>query len=381
MKRSTKILIGSLLVVSIIGITMWARHASQSKQSSGGMKTEAPVKMDIIKKRVIAGSLVPHKEVALKTKIGGTLDKLYVAVGDEVTQGTVIARIKAAPTSSDVISAKKDLQLAQIVLEAATAKYQRNKQLFEKKMLSPAQYETHVKAWKIAREEAAYAQKKLDFVRKGHIEGVKGASNIITATMSGTVAELPCKEGSIVMEQTTHHEGSTLATIADMRVMLFQGSVGEMDVAHLSKGLEFDISLNAIKGKKFSTTLTKVAPKAIKAEQNESIKFAIEGIVKLTQEDKPIIRAGYTAMADIVLEQAINVLAIKERCLPKNEAPSQSPKTQEDAQEANTSFVWVYENNQKVKKPVKLGISNGIYVEVKEGLTESDQVIVEDDSH
>lgn len=86
-------------------------------------------------------------------------------------------------------------------------------------------------------------------------------------------------------------------------------------------------------------------------------------------------------MADIVLEQAINVLAIKERCLPKNEAPSQSPKTQEDAQEANTSFVWVYENNQKVKKPVKLGISNGIYVEVKEGLTESDQVIVEDDSH
>ena len=381
MRRSTKILLGSLLLGAIIGIAVWLLNASKKERLAAAIKTEAPVKMDIINKRVISGSLVPYKEVELKTQIAGILDKLYVAVGDTVTQGTVIARIKALPKSSDVVSAKKALQIAQIALEEAAAKYQRNKQLFEQKMLSPEQYGIHLKAWKIAREEAAYAQKHLDFVLKGHIAGAQGASNMITSTIGGIVSELPCKEGSVVMEHSTFKEGSTIATVADMSAVLFQGKVGEMDVAYLRKGMAFEVSLNAIQGKKFPTILTKVAPKAIKAEKSESIKFAIEGIVQLEQEDKPIIRAGYTAMADIVLEQALDVLAIKEKCLHKADTSTQAPKAQEEGQEENGSFVWVYENNQQVKKPVRLGVSNGIYIEVKEGLTANDQVIVADDSH
>ena len=377
MRRSTKILLGSLLLGGIMGLAVWFLNASKKKRLAAAIKTEAPVKMDIINKRVISGSLVPHKEVELKTQIAGILDKLYVAVGDTVTQGTVIARIKVLPKSSDVVSAKKMLQIAQIALEEAEAKYQRSKQLFEQKMLAPEQYGSHLKAWKIAREEAAYAQKHLDFVLKGHIAGAQGASKMITSTIGGIVSELPCKEGSVVMEHSTPKEGSTIATVSDMSAVLFQGKVGEMDVAYLRKGMAFEVSLTAIHGKKFPTILTKVAPKAIKAEKNESIKFAIEGIVQLEQEDKPTIRAGYTAMADIVLEQAVDVLAIKEKCLHKAETSTQAPKTQAE----NGFFVWVYENNQQVKKPVRLGVSNGIYVEVKEGLTANDQVIVKDDSH
>ena len=381
MRRSTKILLGSLLLGGIMGLAVWFLNASKKKRLAAAIKTEAPVKMDIINKRVISGSLVPHKEVELKTQIAGILDQLYVAVGDTVTQGTVIARIKALPKSSDVVSAKKTLQIAQITLEEAAAKYQRSKQLFAQKMLAPEQYGIDLKAWKIAHEEAAYAQKHLDFVLKGHIAGAQGASNMITSTLGGIVSELPCKEGSVVMEHSTPNEGSTIATVADMSTMLFQGKVGEMEVAYLHKGMAFEVSLTAIQGKKFPTILTKVAPKAIKAEQNESIKFAIEGIVQLEQEDKPTIRAGYTALADIVLEQALDVLAIKEKCLHKAETSTQAPKTQAAAQAENGCFVWVYENNQQVKKPVRLGVSNGIYVEVKEGLTANDQVIVKDDSH
>ena len=382
MKRRIKIRISSLLIGSIIIVTIWSSHASKNKQGSGGMKTEAPVKMNIINKRVIEGSLVPHKEVEIKTQLAGILDKLYVAVGDQVTPGTVIARIKALPKSDEVVRAQKTLHLAQLDLEEAAAKYQRSKQLFEKKMLSPEKYEDQVRAWKKARKQATHAQNELDFVLKGHIAGTKGASNLITSTIDGIIAELPCKEGSVVRELSTYNEGSTIATIADMRTILFEGKVGEMEVAYLRKGMEFEVSLNAIKGKKFTTTLAKVAPKATKTEKEESIKFAIEGTVKIDPTDQASIRAGYTAMADIVLEQATDVLAIKEKCLHQETSSEPSPSTQEGVQKKEPGvFVWVYENGQKVKKSIQLGVSDGIYVEVKEGLTENDQVIVEDDSH
>ncbi len=378
MHRSVKIFIGALLLGSSIGIAIWLLNLSEKKQLAAATKTEKPVSMDIINKRVISGNLVPHKEIALKAQMAGIVDKLYVAVGDKVAKGTPIARIKALPRSGDIEAAEKALRISQLALGAAKARYQRNKQLFEKKMLSLERYEDYVKTWKIAHEEAAYAQKHLDIVRKGQTTGAQVNSNIVKAIIAGIVLELPLQEGSVVMEQSSFNEGSTIANIADMRTVLFQGKVGEMDVGYLSEGMTFEISLNAIKGKKFQTTLTKLAPKAIESRGEESIKFAIEGKVQLKKEDIVAIRAGYTAMADIILEKATDVLAIKEKCLHVEDPSTQAHMLEgEEARKDNTTFVWVYENNQKVKKSVKLGISDGIYVEVKEGLTENDQVIIE----
>ena len=149
-----------------------------------------------------------------------------------------------------------------------------------------------------------------------------------------------------------------------------------MEVVHLSKGMQFEVSLNALKDKKFTTTLTQVAPKAQENKEhkeNQSIKFDIEGKLAIKPADKGSIRVGYTAMAVIVLEQANDVLAIPEKCL--------RPNPEAAAGAADGFFVWVYENSQKVKKPIKLGVSDGIHVEIKEGLTENDQVIVADDTH
>ncbi|MEL7065662.1 MAG: efflux RND transporter periplasmic adaptor subunit, partial [Bacteroidota bacterium] len=309
----------------------------------------------------------------------GVVDKLYVAIGDQIKAGAPVARIKALPKSRDVEGAKKALKIAQIALEEAQAKYERSKRLFEKKMLSPEQYAQYVKVWKTARAEAAYAQKHLDLVRQGHTAGGKESTNIVRATISGLVSELPCKEGSAVMEQSTFNEGSTVATISDMSIVLFQGNVGEMEVAYLYPGMQFDAALNAIQGKKFPVTLTRVAPKPVAdswaSTQGKSVKFAIEGEVQLKKEDRAIIRAGYTATADVVLEKAVDVLAIREQWLHTEASPG------EEALENDTAFVWVYENKQKMKKPVQLGVSNGIYVEVKAGLTENDQVITVDDSY
>lgn len=352
----------SILILGVaIGLFSWLFRA-RKKGLPAAVNTEMPVKMNVIHKKVISGSLAPQKEVKITAQVAGIVDKLYVAVGDSVKPGTVIARIKTQPKCSNVISAKKVLHIAQIELKEAAAKYQRSQQLFEKEMLSPEQYETHVKLWEKAREEEDCAQKQLDLLLKGQVADERSFSNIVTTTIGGVVVDLPYKEGSEVTDSSDMKGGSTLAVIADMGVVFFQGEVGEMDVAYLSKGMQFDIIVHAAKGKKIPVTLTKVAPKSVDRKEEAVPKFPIEGILQLKKGEQAILRSGYTAMADIILEQAMDVWAIKEKSLHKDE---------------NTSFVWVYENNQKVKKPVELGVSDGIYVEVKEGLTESDLVIVE----
>lgn len=381
MRRSTRILIGALLLGSSVGVVMWLLQTSKQRQLATTMKTQAPTKRDVIDKRVISGELVPCQEVALNTDLSGILDKLYVSVGDKVTKGMAIARVKVIPKSSDVERAKKLLHIAQITLEEAEERYQRSKQLLEKTMLSPEQYAKAVKAWKIAQEEATHAQKNLNFVLRGHIAGAQGASNIIKSTIEGVVSELPCKKGSTVMEYGSFKEGSTIATISDMRVMLFQGKVGEMDVVYLHPGMQFDVSLIAIPGKKFPTTLTKIAPKVLKSKEDRSIKFAIEGIVQLDAKNQASIRAGYTALADIVLDKAVDVLAIEEKWVHTEDTTIQVSTTPAEDQGAGTPFVWVQEGDKKLKKYVELGVSDGIYVEVKKGLAADDQIIISDDSY
>lgn len=370
MHRNTKILISALLLGSLLGGGIWLLNTSEKKRLPKTTKTETPIRMDIIDKRVISGNLVPCKEVALKTEMEGILDKLYVAVGDQVTKGMAIAGIKVLPKSIEIETAKKAVHIAQITQAAAAAQYQRSKQLFDKEMLSLEKYEQDVKAWKMACTEATYAQKKLDFVLKGYIAGAEGASNTIKSTLDGIVSELPCKEGSTVMGHGSFKEGSTIATISDMSTMIFKGKVGEMEVAYLHPGMQFEVSLMAIKGKKFPAVLTKIAPKALASEGDQSIKFAVEGTVQINSADKKSMRVGYTATADIVLDKATNVLAIKEQCVHTDELL-----------EGSTPFVWVYENNKNVRRHVVLGVSDGIYVEAKEGLTANDQVIIGDDSH
>ncbi|MEL6153103.1 MAG: efflux RND transporter periplasmic adaptor subunit, partial [Bacteroidota bacterium] len=345
-----KLLMSSILVAVVIGTAIWSRSNTGSKRRSAAVfETDSPVRMDVINKRVIAGSLVPHKEVVLRAQITGIVDKLYVAVGDKVSKGKIIARIKATPQSKDIESAKKDLQVAKATSEAATAKHTRSKELFEKKMLSPEQYEEDHKVWRIAHEEVIHAQKQLEFILQGHIAGSQGASNLLRSTINGIVAELPYKEGSVVMEHSVHNEGSNIATIADMNTMLFQGEVGEMDIAYLRKGMTFEVALNAIRGGKFQTTLTKVAPKAT-ASKDRSVKFAIEGTVQISPEDQQVIRAGYTATADVVLEKVSDALAIKEKYLHIEEEDDAA----EAAKDATKAFVWIQEGKQKVKKYVNV---------------------------
>lgn len=371
--------IGMLLLGSSLVLTIWWWQLRKSAALSTQTQTEAPQRRTIVNKRVITGNLVPHREATLKAQMPGILEKCYVDIGQQVKEGTPIARIKAVPKADDVALAQKALHMAQATQAHAEAAYKRNEALYKKKMLSLEQYEHSLKTWKVACEEATYAQRHLDLLVQGHTTDVQYKAHIIRSTISGVVAELPCKEGTVVMEQSAFKEGSTIALICDMSTLRFQGEVGEMDVPHLHKGMQFDISLNALPGKTFRTTLTQIAPKAIgskNSKEKSSVKFAIKGTIQISPQDKAALRAGYTAMADIVLAQAQDVLAVKEQWVKTT-----TQSVEKGQQEETVDYVWVAENGKPVKRPVKLGVSDGIYVEIKEGLAITDQIITAHDKH
>lgn len=325
-------------------------------------QTTGPTRRNIVRKKVFSGNLVPHKEIKLEAHVTGVVDKLFVRVGDYVQQGAAIARIKIQPSPKKVAAAESKLRLASIDLNQARAKYLRSKQLFSKKMLAKEAYETDLAAWEQIKEKLAAAQKELEISQHGHTIAKGTAANIVKATTKGTILDLPVKEGSMVQAVREWTSGTTVALIGDMDRFLFSAKVSELDVVHLTKGMTFTASLNASNEEKLKVRLTKISPKASEEEfKKGEIKFEIEGII-IQKPKKVALRAGYVALAEVLLEQVNDVLAVPESMIQM---------------EGTSYFVKCLREGKVVEQNVVLGLSDGLYVEVKEGLTEADHLIVE----
>lgn len=327
-------------------------------------KTEPPVRKDILRKKIFSGHLIPEKEVDIQAHITGIVEKLFVKVGDYVQQGTPIARIKIRPNIREVEEAKSERRLCLLRLDAARKKYTRDKQLFNKKMLAKEKYEASLREWNEAKENFSKMEKKLQILERGYTTEHGVESIVIVSTTKGTVLDLPVKEGSMVREMSSQGEGTSVTVIGDMDHFLFSAKVNELDVISLKKGMTFDVSLNAFKKEKLKVTLTKIAPKADAAAAKEGlIKFHIEGVVHIPKNFKAPLRAGNLALAEVIVDQVSNVLAVPERMIETEDAGD---------------FIKCVENGQMVKKKVVLGLSDGMYVEVKEGITASDQLLIEE---
>lgn len=326
-------------------------------------QTTQPERRTIVQKKVFAGTLIPHKEIKLETHITGIVDKLLVEVGDLVQQGAAIARIKIQPNPKEVEASASKLRLATIELNQARSKYLRSKQLFNKKMLAKEAYETALATWEEHKEKFTAAQKSLEISQYGYTKVKGSGANLVKATTKGTILALPAKEGSMVQTGSGQATGTTVAVIGDMGHFLFSAKVNELDVIHLRKGMTFTVSLNASNEEKLQVTLTKIAPKASQeALEKGEVKFEIEGIVQKPKNPKVTLRAGYLGLAEVILKQVDQVLSVPETMIQTK---------------GNSYFVKCLHEGKIVEKDVVLGLSDGLYVQVKEGLSEADQLIVE----
>jgi len=357
MKKVFRILL-ALVLVGGIGYTLYFLY-QKSVEPPVVYATVTPYKTNIIRKTVAAGSIVPRVEISIKPQVSGIIDELFVEPGESIKKGDLIARVKVIPDMGQLNNAENRLSVAQINRDNATRNYNRYRELFNKGVVSESTYQDFEVAYKNALEELNAAENNLQIIREGATKKAGATSNtLIRSTADGTVLGIPVEEGNSVIEANTFNEGTTIATIANLGEMIFEGQVDESEVGKIEVGMPLIIRVGAIQSTTFDAELAYISPKGV--DDNGAIQFEIKADVQL--KEGYFIRAGYSANADIVLERVDSVLAIKEQLL------------QFDGKQP---FVEVETAPQVFEKRLlKTGMSDGLQVEILEGLSEDDAIKV-----
>jgi HlyD family secretion protein len=353
-----KTLIFGGIALALVAILIW--FGKKNSKSIIEYKTEKPFKTNIVRKTVATGKVIPLEEVEIKPQISGIIDKIYVEEGANVKKGDLIAKVKVVPNEQSLNAARGRVNSVQIQLNNAEISYNRNKALYEKGVISRSEFEAIELTYNQAKQDLLNAQSDYQIIRRGFSGSGGSANTNIRATTTGMILEIPVKEGYQVIQSNNFNAGTTIASIADMSKMIFEGKVDEAEVGKLKEGTEIQVALGAIDKKKFPAKLNFIAPKG--TEENGAVQFKIKADVTL--DEGYFVRAGYSANADIVLEKKDSVLSIKESLLQfdkKTEKPYVEVKTGEDTYE---------------RRDVEIGISDGINAEIISGITADDEIKV-----
>ena len=310
---------------------------------------------NIEKTTVLTGKIEPRDEIDIKPQISGIISEVNVEPGDMVKEGDIIAKIKVIPEASSLSSAQSRVESAEISLADATSKYERNKVLYDKKIISREEFETSETTWEQAKKELEAAQDSYLIVREGVSKYNASESNtLVRATIDGLVLDVPVKVGSSVIQSNTFNDGTTVATIADMNKLIFKGKVDETEVGQLEVGMPMDITIGALPDMHPIAILEYIAPKG--TEENGANTFEIKAAIHVDSISQ--LRSGYSANASVSLSKAKNVLTIPEGVVTFS---------------GDSTFVFLLtslegEKQNFEKHPILTGISDGINIEVKEGV-------------
>ncbi|MBL6669203.1 MAG: efflux transporter periplasmic adaptor subunit [Flavobacteriales bacterium MED-G22] len=322
--------------------------------------TENPFISSIERKTVVTGKVIPEDEVEIKPQISGIIDVLFVEEGDQVKTGDLLAKVKIVPNEQSLNSARGRLENTKIVLKNAEVLYKRNKALYEKEIIAKQEFESAELRYNQAKLDVANAASDLKIIRLGSADGSTTANTNVRATVAGTILEIPVKEGDQVIESNTFNAGTSIATIADLNKMIFEGKVDEAEVGKLKVGMPLSVSLGAIEDQAFEARLKFIAPKG--NEEQGAVQFIIEGDIYLN--DSTFVRAGYSANASLILERKDSILVIPESLL-------------QFEKDSDTPFVELEVEGQEFeKKEIETGISDGINIEILSGLTLEDNIKV-----
>ncbi|MGB3618130.1 MAG: efflux RND transporter periplasmic adaptor subunit [Catalinimonas sp.] len=348
MKRIFIILFLLLLVGGLIG-TGYFLYQKQAEPPVA-YQTDSLFTADIVKKTVATGSIVPRREIDLKSQVPGVIEKLYVEAGAQVKTGDLIAKIRIIPDVVQVENAENRLQTARINLENAGRERERNQTLFDQGVIAEQDFRTFQLDYNLRKQELDAAVNNLALIREGSSKSSRNVSNQVRSTVTGMVLDVPVEEGSFVIESNSFNEGTTIATVADMNEMIFEGQVDESEVGKLREGMDLVLKVGALETEQFNAVLEYIAPKGV--EEEGAIQFEIRAAVELSED--MFLRAGYSANADIVLDKRERVLAIKESNLIFEDG--------EPCVEVQTA------PQQFERRPVRLGLSDGINIEVVSGV-------------
>lgn len=354
MKKIVKYIGFALIAVVFIGTFAFLYKKSQPEKIEY-QELEATV-MTISRATVVTGKIVPRNEVNVKPQINGIISELYKEAGQQVQANEVIAKLKVIPDMNSLSSAQSRVRLSEINLKQAETNYKREKALYDKDLVSADEYDRVLQQYNQAKEEKAAAQDALEVIRDGvSSSNANGSSTLVRSTITGLILDIPVKVGNSVIQANTMNDGTTVATVANMADLIFDGNIDETEVGSLVEGMPMKISIGALPSFSSEATLEYISPKSV--ENNGANQFEIKAAVKV--QDDFMIRSGYSANAEIVLESAADVLSIPESAL-----------------EFDGDDVYVYIKNLEGFDRVKVetGISDGVNIEIKSGLKAGDKV-------
>jgi HlyD family secretion protein len=359
MKKYSKLIIATIIALIFIGTFVFLWQKSQPKETVYNEFT--PKKEDIQKTTIITGKIEPRNEVNIKPQIAGIIAELMKEPGQYVQQGEVIAKVKVIPDMGQLSSMESRVRLADLNLKQAQVDFQRVENLHDQKLVSDDEFDKSRQALRQAKEEKAAAEDALQVLRDGVSKSNASASStLIRSTISGVILDIPVKVGNSVINANTMNDGTTIATVANMNDLIFRGNIDETEVGQLVARMPMKITIGALQDLKFDAALEYISPKAI--ESNGANQFEIKAAVAMPAEGKKI-RSGYSANAEIVLSSVQKVLTIPESAIEFS---------------GDSTFVHIVKGEGKQKtyerKQVTTGLSDGVNIEIKSGLTDKDKV-------
>ena len=358
MKKYRKLIVAVIVAVIFIGTFVFLYQKSQPTPVVYSEFT--PEVKDIQKTTVITGKIEPRNEITVKPQISGIITELYKEAGDMVQQGEVIAKVKVIPDMGQLSSAEARVRLADINLKQAQADFSREESLYKQKLVSADEFDKIKQTLRQAKEEVVAAQDALDVVRNGVSKSNASASStLIRSTITGLILDVPVKVGNTVVLSNTFNDGTTIATVANMNDLIFRGNIDETEVGRLVEGMPMKITIGALQDLSFEANLEYVSPKAV--ESNGANQFEVKAAVHVIKGGK--IRSGYSANAEIVLAKANKVLSIPESAIEFS---------------GDSTFVYIVKGEGEKKtydrRAVTTGLSDGVNIEIKKGITAKDKV-------
>jgi HlyD family secretion protein len=321
-------------------------------------ETTNPFMSSIELTSVVTGKVIPEDEVEIKPQLNGIIEKILVEEGDTVQNGQLIAVIKVVPDERSVYGAQAQVTSSKLNLENGEKQLNRAKELFAKQIISQQEFEDAELRYNSAKENLKAAENDLEIIRNGSVAGSSTANTNIRATLSGTILEIPVEVGDQVIAANNFNAGTSVAIIADLSQMIFEGKVDEAEVGNLTNGMKIIVSMAAIPNKEFDAKLKFVAPKG--TEEGGAVQFKIEA--ELALDDDTFVRAGYSANGALVVNSKTDIMVIPEAVL-QFDRKTQQPYVEIEISDQNFE-----------RREIETGLSDGIKVEILSGVEMTDNI-------
>lgn len=358
MKKLLKI--SALVLVVLLFIGTFVFLYQKSRPAPTVYQTLSAERRTLERTTVVTGTIEPRDEVLIKPQISGIIAELYKEAGQQVKRGEVIAKVTVIPEMSQLNSAENRLRLARMNERQARTDLDRMQQLRDDKLVSAEEFEKTQLAYDQAREELTAADDALQIVKEGvSRSNASYSTTLIRSTIDGLILDVPVKVGNSVIMSNTFNDGTTIASVADMQDLIFKGTIDETEVARIHEGMPVKITIGALEGRTFGARLEYIAPKVSTAAGTAN-QFEIKAAVTIPRDVR--IRAGYSANAEVVLEHKERTLSVPEGAIEYA---------------GDSTFVYVLtaaKPQQFARRAVKTGMSDGLNIEITEGLKPGDKV-------